>query len=88
MMRAAISVNVRPFPSIAEVDIGEGDAKVMVPLSTLNAETLDALCREFRAGVFKCAGKVDSRAEPRSVDRLTHSTNEQAMNHAYTRGRE
>lgn len=35
---------------------------ISIPLRDLDADTLSALCDEFRAGVFKMAGKDDPNA--------------------------
>jgi hypothetical protein len=64
-MRATLQVELQPFqtPNFvrAVVKPCKGEDGIQeppcYPLSDLNAETLDYLCRDFRAEVFRKAGK-------------------------------
>lgn len=55
-MKTTIQVEILPFnvPGFVVVD---GDEDKSIPLSELDSETLDALCREFRSVIFDRAGK-------------------------------
>lgn len=60
-MKAKIDFSLRPFtvPNfvITERDPARDMDEVSIPLQTLDSETLDRLCRDFRAAVFKKANK-------------------------------
>lgn len=62
MMQTAIEIQVQAFsvPSQVLCYALPDPAKepVRYPLNVLDAETLDRLCAEFRAAVFKQAGKL------------------------------
>jgi hypothetical protein len=62
-MKATVEVTVRPFevPEFVYVDFVESRTQAWpdtprCALSDLDVETLDALCNDFRAGVFRKAG--------------------------------
>jgi len=67
-MKANIEVTIQPF-SIPHFVIrdrkaaacGDPDAEAAFELSSVDATTLSALCDQFRADVFKQAGKKDPR---------------------------
>lgn len=54
-MKTTIQVDIQPFtlPNFVRV---EGDDDKAIPISELDSVTLDALCREFRTGIFEKAG--------------------------------
>lgn len=67
-MKANIEVPIQPFsiPHFVRRDkkaAGPGDpeAEAAFELSAVDAQTLSALCDQFRAEVFKKAGKADPR---------------------------
>lgn len=63
-MKAKVELEVRPFgtPNFAILKADQGDAtSASVKLSALEESTLSALCDQFRAEVFKIAGKTDPR---------------------------
>lgn len=64
-MKITIDVELQPFEIPVYVNVVEppklkqaGFSKLrQIPLNELSAETLEQLCREFRRGVFRVAGK-------------------------------
>lgn len=63
-MKARVMVEIRPFniPDCLYLKADQGDTTVAsVKLSEVEESTLSALCDEFRAKVFKAAGKTDPR---------------------------
>lgn len=59
-MKATIEVTLKPFsiPNfvLLETSLSNAEDK-SIPLEQLDGDTLDRLCNEFRAAVFKKAGK-------------------------------
>lgn len=66
-MKTTIEFDLQPFPIPSEVRDTSG-AEYELYLTALPAETLAALCDEFRANVFKAAGK-EPPPEVRPVSR-------------------
>ena len=63
-MKAKVTVEIRPFPIPTALSLraDQGDTTVAtVGLSQIDADTLSALCDEFRAAVFEAAGTTDPR---------------------------
>ena len=66
-MKANVEVAIQPFsiPHFVRRDkkaaAGDPDAEAAFELSAVDAMTLSALCDQFRADVFKKAGKTDPR---------------------------
>ena len=66
-MRAKIDVAIQPFsiPNLVRRDKKynpHGDeSDPAFPLASIDADTLGALCDQFREGVFRQAGKIDPR---------------------------
>lgn len=67
-MKANVEVAIQPFsiPNFVRRDkkaaaAGDPDAEAAFELSAVDAMTLSALCDQFRADVFKKAGKTDPR---------------------------
>jgi hypothetical protein len=67
-VKANVEVAVQPFsiPHFVRRDKknagpGDPDAEAAFELSAIDAQTLSALCDQFRADVFKKAGKTDPR---------------------------
>ena len=61
-MKARVMIEIKPFsiPSFLVLKADQGETTVAsVKLSEVEESTLSALCDEFRAGVFKAAGKTD-----------------------------
>lgn len=59
-MKAPVMLEIRPFsvPNSVWIVGQQGDAGlVSVPLSSLNTETLEMLCTEFRTAIFKAAAR-------------------------------
>jgi hypothetical protein len=66
---ADITIRIKPLavPSHAFINLpgmgdgpgGRGDNVHRIPLKDLSEEALDELCQNFRAGVFRVAGKQD-----------------------------
>lgn len=63
-MKAKVEIEVRPFttPNFVILKADQGDAtSASVALSALDESTLSSMCDQFRADVFKSAGKTDPR---------------------------
>lgn len=59
-MKAKVEIEVRPFcvPDTVTLIAQQGEAMAAtMPLSALDAETLDEMCDEFRREIFKRAKK-------------------------------
>lgn len=59
-----MGIRLRPWttPGFGHIESSPGvDAKPSIPLKDIPAEELDRLCNEFRAEVFRKAGKKDPR---------------------------
>lgn len=75
------SIKLKPFnvPSFAIQEIPAGSRQEgftqapSYPLSDLGADTLDALCAEFRSSVFAKAGKMDPKSGIGLVSSKGHS---------------
>jgi hypothetical protein len=62
MIKASVELLVRPFsvPDKLLLSVQQGEAAVgAVPLSAADPATLEKLCNQFRAEIFKFAGKRD-----------------------------
>lgn len=67
-MKANVEIAIQPFtiPFFVRRDkkaagAGDPDAEAAFPLSDVDEMALSALCDQFRADVFKKAGKTDPR---------------------------
>lgn len=68
-MKTNIAVEVRPFEVPGFVAVGiAGDTKEAsaLPLSVLDSNDLDRLCRQFRNAVFEKAGKEQPPEQARA----------------------
>jgi hypothetical protein len=67
-MKAKVEVTIQPFsiPHFVRREKktagpGDPDSEAAFSISTVDEQTLSALCDQFRADVFKLAGKTDPR---------------------------
>lgn len=63
-MKARVELDVRPFsiPNYVILKAEQGDAtSASVKLSAMDEATLSSMCDQFRAEIFKAAGKTDPR---------------------------
>lgn len=67
-MKACVAIDIQPFtiPNFVRRDKktagpGDPDAEAAFELAAVDAQTLSTLCDQFRADIFKKAGKTDPR---------------------------
>lgn len=59
MKEISIKVNIEKFPFPVSVDVKSDFGPGQISLKSITPETLSELCHQFRADVFKEAGKTD-----------------------------